>query len=514
MCIHVLAWGEPMGRKTTERMRNLVGATGLFGVLLSSVLPTHASSRATGAESLSDSGQDLFEQVVALDLDVPDQQVSHFLSLPRETQSEILQAAGFKDPGGPLTDPDVQQHLLGQWLQMSGNHVEGTQLILSSGLATPSEALAQLSSLRPQDFEPTELEVKQVAMATGRPADDSRQLAQLQLIGRALRPIARSLDPGFLRLSVNHETQVLEYATSSASSSSLFDATPFAQVVTAVLVKYSESDIVAEAAHASATLQRAGLSPGVDFRILTGKTPPMIAIATNASTAPEVRAIVTGHAASPASELVAVIVDPSVLRAAEVNDLVAGVTTAIPAYCTWGFSVAQSAEERFVTAGHCQDSQQYPFIAVNFPWTIQQNSGDIDAQVHDIPSPHTGDNRIAIDYGSDAIDITDRASYNEIDVSDILCHEGATSGYSCGIVDSVTDEQIVPAGGTHVIRIDGSSYRQNGGDSGGPYVFGQTAYGLAEGANSGGNCSEPDCIGWVTAIEFAETNLSFVVQTK
>ncbi|MDQ3525911.1 MAG: S1 family peptidase, partial [Chloroflexota bacterium] len=80
------------------------------------------------------------------------------------------------------------------------------------------------------------------------------------------------------------------------------------------------------------------------------------------------------------------------------------------------------------------------------------------------------------------------------------CHRGATTGTSCGTIESITHDPGSLCGpnrngecASTWVRVTGPNLACSGGDSGGPWFNGGTAYGIHKsGASSGtgqGQCS-------------------------
>ena len=102
------------------------------------------------------------------------------------------------------------------------------------------------------------------------------------------------------------------------------------------------------------------------------------------------------------------------------------------------------------------------------------------------------------------------------------CHRGKTTGYSCGSIETKTDQPsgagcpISPtACAATWIIVEGDNLACSGGDSGGPWFFGSTAYGFMwAGSWTGpdpGDCSY--ALWWSVAFvdEIGSANLSIIV---
>lgn len=131
--------------------------------------------------------------------------------------------------------------------------------------------------------------------------------------------------------------------------------------------------------------------------------------------------------------------------------------------CTSGFSVKNSGGTKGITtAGHCNNSQAY--AGKNLPFQSGTTGGTYDIQWHTAPDFTV--RNLAYD-GSGNRYIYSVKFRSAQAVGDWVCKYGRTTGYSCGaIVDKAFD-------GVN-IRVSTSV---QGGDSGGPWFLGNTAYG-------------------------------------
>ncbi len=132
--------------------------------------------------------------------------------------------------------------------------------------------------------------------------------------------------------------------------------------------------------------------------------------------------------------------------------------------CTSGFSVrSASGVNGITTAGHCADSQQYS--GVSLPWISGTTGGVTDIQWNLVQYPHSNPNWIWDGtYNRYIFNTKFRASQS---VGEWVCKYGRASGYTCGTIQDK--------------NFDGVNVRVNtlvqGGDSGGPWFWNNTAYG-------------------------------------
>ncbi len=169
--------------------------------------------------------------------------------------------------------------------------------------------------------------------------------------------------------------------------------------------------------------------------------------------------------------------------------------------CTSGFVVANSAGTRgFTTAAHCGNSEFYSdFDGTNTSSTFVSELQDATHDVQWHTTPQTEVPEFYADLTSSARVLTGRRLLSSTSVGNTVCHRGITSGYSCGSVESTTYQPTYAgacgavACSSVYVKVSGASLACAGGDSGGPWFNGQTAFGTHKsGASSGsaaGQCS-------------------------
>lgn len=149
--------------------------------------------------------------------------------------------------------------------------------------------------------------------------------------------------------------------------------------------------------------------------------------------------------------------------------------------CTTGFSVQNGSGTRGVsTAAHCSNTQSYSGSALTY------QSGDItgnqDVQWHTAPG-FTVTNQF--NSGIGIRNCTATLGRSGQSVGDYVCKNGKTSGYTCGSISSTTySPSYVTSASATFIRVDnnqGYADLSSGGDSGGPWFLGNTAYGTHSG---------------------------------
>lgn len=154
--------------------------------------------------------------------------------------------------------------------------------------------------------------------------------------------------------------------------------------------------------------------------------------------------------------------------------------------CTSGFVVPNGAGTRGVlTAAHCGNTQTYSeFGGTTYAMTFVSESLDADADVQWHTTASTEVPEFYADLTTTARVLTGRRLRSSTAVGNTVCHRGKTTGYSCGSVASITHQPAYTnaCGGVTCsalfIRVEGPDLRCYGGDSGGPFFNGQTAFGI------------------------------------
>lgn len=139
--------------------------------------------------------------------------------------------------------------------------------------------------------------------------------------------------------------------------------------------------------------------------------------------------------------------------------------------CTSGFTVRNSSGVRGVsTAGHCGNTQSLAGYSLTF--RAERYSGSYDIQWHNA-SGHTWPNTIKV--GSTTRSITGTRSRAYQTVGSTVCKQGKTTGYTCGTISTTS---YCASGVCTWVRVAGNGTNlSEGGDSGGPWFSGNTAYG-------------------------------------
>lgn len=150
--------------------------------------------------------------------------------------------------------------------------------------------------------------------------------------------------------------------------------------------------------------------------------------------------------------------------------------------CTSGFTVQNSSGTLGITtAGHCGNSQSYAGYALTF--LSEYDSGSYDIQWHN-RSGSTYENKIKAGTGFRSITGT-RTRANQV-VGEWICKQGKTTGWTCGTLNNKS--YCFDGACTWIYVTGGTVNLSEGGDSGGPWVNGEVAYGthvFGGGNNSG-----------------------------
>lgn len=379
--------------------------------------------------------------------------------------------------------------------------------LLPSEVASADTASDSASfHLREGVREPLPEEIADTAMARGISLEESKVVARLQLIAQELRPIARSSDAGYLGIWVDDSGTRLVYASEDpARAKSIVAGTSFSDSVVVSKASASERELEATVAEVARAIDatEVGIEGTGGIWVDKGSAEVVVDV-------PDINRSQVSNALSlldPLSSLVRLDSVPLSATLSEGASLKGGGNATT---CTWGFTVIHGGQRRMVTAGHCGNTQSW-YGNFNMPMVsgAERNSGDVDAQIHTVPSPHTADDSVIIGNGL-LRDIASRGTWSTMDVGDSVCHTGKTTGFTCGTISSVNGAQAV-GGGTHVLRATGSNLKAQPGDSGGPVFWGTKALGLYEGQNGS---NPPNALMIWTAINYAEAHFNMTVATS
>ncbi|MEN8401123.1 S1 family peptidase [Acinetobacter towneri] len=169
-------------------------------------------------------------------------------------------------------------------------------------------------------------------------------------------------------------------------------------------------------------------------------------------------------------------------------------------YCTSGFGIKNSAGTRYMTtAGHCDNNLIDRESGVTLNFVDESRNANQDVQWHSVASGNTIVPEFYADSQTVARTLTGRRTRASTTQGDNVCHQGKTTGYSCGYVaqtnyaptysNACNGQTCNPVW----VRVKGTaSGTGNGtlkcyqGDSGGPVFASQTAFGLLKGTLASG----------------------------
>lgn len=151
-----------------------------------------------------------------------------------------------------------------------------------------------------------------------------------------------------------------------------------------------------------------------------------------------------------------------------------------PSTCTTGFVVIRSGTRLLATAGHRSNTQRLVTSNVALRYVTGAYRNSYDAQVHAAPGV-TLRNRVYTGTGNTNYStITDRRSRRATPVGNYVCKHGKNTGYGRSYVASKTVRSSrVPSGNATMIGT--RQHITSGGDSGGPWLNGNTAMGTHHG---------------------------------
>jgi hypothetical protein len=438
-------------------------------------------------------------------------EVTSFLDLDRAAQSTILRARGIDDPGGELNDSFVADYILGQYLvKEGGNPAQGKIRQLASGKLDARAAVTLGQTLRAGDIPVTEIEIDQQAKL-GFTREQATVRARLQRTATLLRPYLAKLVPSLAAVWIDD---------ANGSKLVISTAGPVGEVVKALggarfaglpieirSTKLSRTSLGAAVADLQKAL--AEEADGAKVTIAPNPTTSVIRIIPDGDeSAKKVKGSKAVNERVKAGD--AVVEKP---RKQGPSAIVGGHRTWYGG-CTWGFTALAGSVKSLVTAGHCVGESQFgPWVATKFEEERWQ--GAVDTARHSTDSVYNNlyDN-VIMRTGLPDVEITSRTRWDQVDYYDVVCHQGDTSGTSCGYVTALFTAPGWVPDATQFVLVEAPSINEQAGDSGGPWFYGNSAYGIHSG---GCQCYGTfDLWGWGVygAIDFAERDVHFLVMTK
>lgn len=179
-------------------------------------------------------------------------------------------------------------------------------------------------------------------------------------------------------------------------------------------------------------------------------------------------------------------------------------------YCTSGFTARNDSNGwlGIITAQHCGSAQtsygSAGAILDHVKYAANQPGGQkVDLSFYRTLSPHLTVDEFQYDNG--AHKTVNQLGFAAIDL--LVCEYGMTSGKTCDVIKDNYQCRTVPSGTWCGLAVTNNHY-QTGGDSGGPWFYGNQAVGIHKGSNSTGE------FGLFTMIHKAADNLFVTVLTE
>ena len=203
--------------------------------------------------------------------------------------------------------------------------------------------------------------------------------------------------------------------------------------------------------------------------------------------------------------------------------------------CTSGFAAQRSGQGAYgiLTAGHCGDKVRNESYTVSMrnitlPYINGWASVSADAQFHSIPTGSA--HELRAEYRCNSVprrawcDVSGTTPRDEM-INDYICHTGRNSGFTCGDVVDISYKpkhstacysrhDLPIACNNTFVRVEGTSLRSCGGDSGGPWYRNGSAYGIHKGSTSDDDCERTGIFAYFSAIDEVENFLGVQVLTE
>lgn len=185
------------------------------------------------------------------------------------------------------------------------------------------------------------------------------------------------------------------------------------------------------------------------------------------------------------------------------------------ASCTGGFMAKNSSGSQYwLTAGHCGaiSTQWFHDEAGVGTTSIRYYSNNGHADAAGITRPTGQMPWIFVTGGEPARPVTARQGANADNPGESVCQSGFTTGFFCGVIygDDVT---VTDNNNITLLHMRVASIHVQGGDSGGPTFYGNTAKGIVEGFVPGVYCGQYQC-GVYSHINEVESHLAVTVLTQ
>ena len=196
--------------------------------------------------------------------------------------------------------------------------------------------------------------------------------------------------------------------------------------------------------------------------------------------------------------------------------------SSVEAGCTSGFA----AQERdtgvygIITAAHCtrNDTQSMIMHSVLLSPVERVHGPDVDAQFQSIPTG--GSHRLFDDHlceERDPCDVVDDVPRSKMKDA-YVCHYGRKTRETCGIVESIfyapSGDSCETTCNNSFIRAYGDGLKGCSGDSGGPWYYEGTAYGILSGGNGPDDCNSGGKHLYFSPIQAVERFLNVDILTE
>lgn len=437
------------------------------------------------------------------------------LSMTDDERRSALISHKIDPPTGPITE-QVADRVLGLWLAANGDST-GASLVLRSPAASPAEQRSALTALTLRDVVVSPAAVKDVSSTHPKASDAERESgAYLQRLAEIVGQPLSNILPGFNSLRLSWEDGQEPALQLWVTKDSL---APAQEVL-------NQSELLSEIELQQASISSRDLETRItETASILRADPELSKLVSNLSTGGTLGHVVLhpdrSQAISSEELRRAVNMRPELSEALSAGELSVGeprdpVTpeTNVAAYggtnasvCTWGFNANRNVTgntEVMMTAGHCYGGSSLTYAGLTSPYVSNYNGIYGDVGIWLLPSSggttYVGSNIIYAASG-DYRNINAKVNYSAIAINATVCHQGITTGYSCG---TVTDKTGGPNYDNLFIEINNAQH--SGGDSGGPWFLGTSAYGIHHGG--GGTYS------YFTATDYAEYFANSTLRTK
>lgn len=190
--------------------------------------------------------------------------------------------------------------------------------------------------------------------------------------------------------------------------------------------------------------------------------------------------------------------------------------------CTSGFAAQQRGTGTYgiITAAHCtsNDTQSITMHGVTLSPVERSHGPNVDALFQSIPTGNS--HRLFDDYlceERDPCDVTGDAPRSKM-IDAHLCHYGRKTRETCGTVISIF---YTPSGGScettcnnTFVRVHGDRLKGCKGDSGGPWYYDGTAYGILSGGTGANDCESGGKYLYFSPIQSVERILGVDILTN